>query len=278
MTVVTPDNAVPWLRAQAERVDALQGNTRERALLDWARFMAASAPNMTLGMLTDDIGRISREALATLKRNLATDTPAKAWADADPAVGRASIAALVGLKDHAAAWYATMPMRHIRYEDRDWIGGALGSERLLAWKQQDAGYRWCHLDIVDVILWDPATNEARVMGEHISSPRIVMPARTDTLYVFGSAAAFFKAWAKRRVDALMHHQSMHRDFGPHDFEDTHNEAPGALIVGDIARAVWPSCDAATLIPAAGCEPAALQDCIMRSAGLPTIQTRKAARG
>lgn len=278
MTVAAPDSAVPWLRAQAERVDALQGDARERALLDWARFMDARLSNMSLGMVQDEIGRVSREAWKAFERNLAKDTPAKAWADADPAIGRASIAALVGLKDHAAAWYATMPMRHIRYEDRDWIGGALGSERLLAWKQQDAGHRWCHLDIIDVILWDPATNEARVMGEHISSPRIVMPARTDTLHVFGSPAAFFKAWARRRVDALMHHQSMAAAHGALDFEDTHNEAPGALIVGDIGRAVWPSCDAATLIPAAGCEPAALQECIMRSAGLPTIQTRKAARG
>jgi hypothetical protein len=129
-----------------------------------------------------------------------------------------------------------------------------------------------------VILWDPATNEARVMGEHISSPRIVMPARTDKLPVFGSPVAFFKAWVQRRNAALLRHQSMTATHGALDYEDTHNEAPGALIVGDIANAVWPSCDAAQVFPAHGCHPDALRDCILRSAGLPQIMTRKGWRG
>lgn len=275
MTVAAPDSAVPWLRAQAERIDALQGYERNAALLQWARYLGTGA---IVGVCQDDLGRITREASEAFAAALAKDTPAKAWANADPAIGRASIARLTGIQDHAAAWYATMPMRHIRYEDRDWIGGALGSERLLAWKQQDAGHRWCHLDIVDVILWDPATNEARVMGEHISSPRIVMPARCDVLPVFGSPVAYFKAWVQRRIRALMHHQSMAVTHGAFDYEDTHNEAPGALIVGDIAAAVWPACDASKIAPAAGCNPDTLRDCIMRSANLPTIITGKRKRG
>lgn len=275
MTVAAPDNAAPWLHAQAARIDALQGYERNVALLQWARYLGTGA---IVGMCHDDLGRITREASAVFAAALAKDTPGKAWADADPAIGRASIARLTGIQDHAAAWYATMPMRHIRYEDRDWIGGAIGSERLLAWKQQDAGHRWCHLDIIDVVLWDPATNEARVMGEHISSPRIVMPARTDKLPVFGSPVAFFKAWVQRRIAALVRHQSMTASHGGLDYEDTHNQSPGALIVGDIAKAAWPACDASRIIPFTGCDPVALQDCIWRSAGLPTIETRKAARG
>lgn len=275
MTVAVPDNHTPWLHAQAARIDALQGYERNAALLQWARYLGTGA---IVGLCQDDLGRITREASAVFAAALAKDTPGKAWADADPAVGRASIARLSDIEGHPAAWYATLPFRTLRYDDRDWIAAAVGSERLLAWKQQDAGHRWCHLDITDVILWDPLKNEARIMGEHPSSPRIVTPARRERLAVYAAPDAFFSAWAARRIEALVHHQSMTATHGALDYEDSHNEMPGALIVGDIGRATWPACDAAQVAPAAGCDPDALRDCIMRSAGLPTILTRKRARG
>lgn len=273
--MIAPLNAKEALSSKVAHIDNLSGYQREIALIRFARFHSGAH---LLAFCKDDIGRIAREAVDALARNLRKETPGRRWNNADPEIGRKSINRLLGVENHPESWFATIPFRSIEYQDTHWIAAAIGCHRILAWKAHASGNGWCHLDIRAVLLWDPVTNSVRLMGEHASSSQVVMPAPVDTLAVFGSPATFFRAWAQSRIRALMLHRQSGDVNGIVDREDTHNEMPGALIVGDIEHAIWPTCAAQRVVSVAGADPVALRQCIIRSAHLPSVVAGEMANG
>lgn len=246
----------------------LPDEDRHEALVWWARSPLWGAPLM---LCLDWQGRIARDAYRALKRELAADTPGRRWNMLEPSVGRASIHRLLALTGDPAAIYAAAPFRSWTDDDgRAWIAGAIGCPPYF---DNDAALRWEHLDITDVILWDPRTNEARIAGEHASTSVFVMPEQPDPrLTIWGDCGAFFRAWAARRVRTGKLWIMRARGEWQHPIDEpADGNLPGGLLIGDAFRARWPVTDSTTIVAGAGLSATELHAAAFRAARLPVFE-------
>ena len=257
-----------------EQIRALEEPERGDALLWWAR---SPYWHTVLMMAEGWHGALAREAWRVLKRNLDADTPGRRWDKLDHGVGRASITRLLGMEGDAGAYYATAPFRSwIDDDQRPWIAGAIGAPPIFG----DAAMSWLHLDIREVILWDPRANEVRLAGEHASYAGFVMPDHAPVrLTVWGDGRAFFRAWAAARAQQFKVLQAAARGEWKHPAAELPDSGlPGALLIGSIGRARWPSCDAETVIAGPGLAAGELQAAAIRAANLPSFEGGSRGRG
>lgn len=265
------DEATAYLVNLMEEIRDLPNEQRPDALLWWARSRWWHPAGM---IMTGWQGALHRDAYRVLERCLAADTPARRWNNSDWRVGRASIARLVGVEGHPAAIYATIPFR--TWDDgagRSWIAGAVGCMPML---DIDEVAAWNHLDISDVILWDPRTNDTRLVGEHRSQSVIIAPDAPDAdpsgrLTVYADGAAFFADWARRRAGLGLRIRDKAEGRWTHPLVEPRDSGlPGALIVGPTGKARLPRDLAQTIVAGPGVTAGDLHAAAVRAANLPTI--------
>lgn len=252
---------------------ALPAEERHETLSEWAR---SPLWDPLLMMLQGEHGRIARAAWAALRTDLASDTPGRRWDAIPHALGRASIERLLGVQDDPNRVYAGIAFRTwIDDDERSWIAGAIGACPVF---DTDATMRWTHLEIRDVILWDPRTNEVRLVGEHHSQAMFVMPTYPEPrLKVWADGAAFFRAWARKRANKVHVWRSSKGGHPAPEYPGA--DLPGALLVGDIRHARWPGdAGAATVVAGPGITAAELQWAAIRAANLPIFEGGASARG
>lgn len=259
-----------------EQIAALPVDERHAVLVCWAR---SDRWHAGLMLCTGWQGALAREAWKAFKRDTEADTPARSWNLIDHAVGRESIIRLLGLEGDRCASYATAAFKGMVDDDgRGWIAGAIGCP---PWLDADRLCAWRHLDITDVILWDPRTGEGRIAGEHSSCARMTLPhIQGDRLTVFGDVAAFFQAWAAARCQTA-HRASWARmpgEWAHSVIEPDDGGLPGALIIGSPDRLSWGGVTAATVVAGPGTTRRALQDAALRAARLPAFEENGGARG
>jgi hypothetical protein len=176
----------------------------------------------------------------------------------------------------AGSGYAAAAFKIIVDGGVHYIAGAVGCPPHL---NVDAVINWHPFDISDIILWDPLTDECRVMGEAKSATRIVMPYNVDArldLYHAAQPFRFFRAWAERR--AVFWEQNRRRlsdawastSYEPHD-----SNIPGAFVQGDINKVQWALIDTSFIRADESIDPKALKRAIYRAKRIPEI-TRLAA--
>lgn len=246
----------------------LADDERHEALVWWARSPYWGAPLM---LCVGWQGKLARAAYAALKRDLEADTPGRRWNELDWKVGRASIARLLGLADSPFGFYATFPFRTWPDDDgRTWIAGAVGCEPLTDTAKM---LRWNHLDIREVILWDPRTNEAQIAGEHRSTSMFILPdMQEQRVAVWGDCGAYFRAWAARRLrTAQLARMRVNGEWAHPIAEPADGSLPGWLLVGECLRARWPYTDASKITAEAGITVTELKAAAHRAARLPVFE-------
>lgn len=216
-------------------------------------------------------GRLAREACRALHRELGTDTPGRQWDRLPAGAGRNSIIRLLGLANAPAAYYAAAPFKTWVDDDGcSWIAGAIGTS---CYGDFEKARFWTHLDIRDVILWDPRTNRAMLAGEHQSVSRFVLPDHPENrLKVWGDCGAFFRAWAAERARVgLLLNKKARGEWRHPVAEADDGGLPGALLIGDYARAHWPCVDVRSVAAREGIAPGQLHFAVMRAAGVPHFE-------
>lgn len=266
------EDALVELMAEIARVPP---EHKAETLIEWAR---SEFWHPLLMMCVGWQGDVARAAGRALKRALDKDTPGRRWDLCDHSVGRSSIHRLLGMQGNASACYACLPFRTWIDDDaRSWIAAAIGIQPIY---DLEAAQKWRHLDIRDVILWDPRTNEARLAGEATSFSGFVMPERLDTtLKVWGDAGAYFRAWATLRARQFGILRSAATGAWNHPASELPDSGmPGALLIGNAMRARWPSPDVGSVIAGPGLTPAELQYAAIRAANLPNFEGGTRGRG
>lgn len=218
-------------------------------------------------MLCEDWqGKVAREADRALQTDLAADSPGRAWFNAAVSIGRAGIHRLLGIGQVPGCAYASAPFRTLEYDERSWIAAAIGAVV--------GDLRWTHLDIRDVILWDPRTGETRLYGDAPRQPHLVVPdICDDRVRVYSDARAYFAAWAARRLlTAQSKGEWLHPVAVPRD-----GNLPGILVLGDLHQSGWSYVHAETLIADAGINQHDLYRAVLASRGMPSIEGGSGAR-
>lgn len=262
------DDTLGTFVALLEELRDLEGHDRRDALAEWVR----SAWWTPCGMILEGWqGELHREAYRCLSADLEADIPGRRWNQADYSAGRDTIARLLGAEGFKHRLYATLPFRLIwTQEDEPWIGGAIGCPPALDAEKYGA---WEHIDIRHVILWNPKTNQTRLLGDEEQPSHLVMPEPVPPeLEVFSDTRAFFSAWARQRAAyagmAQLHQLPESRD----------GHLPGALVVGSIEKVRFPIHAADTLVARRPLSRAALRNAVLRSANLPKIEEASVAHG
>lgn len=275
-----PDIEDEEVEALFAALDALEGHERYSNLIAWARSSAFSGagliPCSWMGPKYADMVRINREAFGLLRAALDKETPGKAWHAAwNPADRKVICRHLKIDPADPLAFFATFPFRVIRNEgERPWIAAAIGCRRIMdpASKEHAPGYDWLHIDIDDVILWNPRSGEVKVAGD--PDRRLVECANYDDgrYTVFADPFSFFRAWADRRAEfgarVKAARASKHVLIST---EAVDNCMPGALVIGDLDRVHWRDLDAAVLVAGPGVDPVKLNRAIFRTARLPRVE-------
>lgn len=205
------------------------GPDRHVVLSRWARSDLWGAPLM---LCEGWQGKVAREAYDALQHDLSADTPGKAWNAADFRIGRASIHRLLGIGVEAGCAYASAPFRTIEHDGQSWIGGAIG--------EVVGNIRWTHLDIRDVILWNPRTGETRLFGDAPGQATLVRPDECGgDVAVYGDPQAYFAAWAARRLNTAKLMTAKARGTWAHPVaEPRDGNLPGILVIGAIDQPEW----------------------------------------
>lgn len=254
-------------------MNALEGQERYGALLQWARSEWWSP---ILMMCEGDQGKMAREAWRTLKAELDADTPARRWAKSDIGAGRASIKRLLCPEAASGADYACLPFRiYWTQEDEPWIAGAVGCPPVFDLERLK---RWEHLDISDVILWNPKSNAVQLAGD--AGRSLIQPYCPDgAIQVYDHDGRFFRAWAANRLATWALGQKKQRGEWLHPVTEPRDGGlPGVLAIGGIERQQWSSLCAEKLIAPVGADPRVLRRAVIASANLPRIEEAARANG
>ena len=223
---------------------------RHATLSAWAR---SPAWHPVLMICEGWQGKLGLEAYRAREADLASPTVGRAWWDANPSYGRGSIYRLLDVPHEAGAQLATMPFRIMRYDEHDWIAGAVGYQMPNAY--------WTHLDITDVVLWSPRTNETRLYGDVKGDRALIIPELLDDApVVYSDGHNFMKAWAAKRLA-----------------EKRDGDLPGILAVGGLHQN-WASLGAETLLAGPCVDKQQLGRAVMASARLPGVREASFARG
>jgi len=119
-----------------------------------------------------------------------------------------------------------------------------------------------HLDIDQVLLWNPKTNQISIMGD--DTPQI-FGAVTDKIY--GDPKRFLQDWACNLAMQFTAHKSQ-RDQKWKSAPQEVDCCPGALIVGDLAKIRWPLMDMPKRIECFDIDAKKVSSAILKSANLP----------
>lgn len=174
-----------------------------------------------------------------------------------------------------SAGFACACFRVIADDGVTYIAGAVGCpphsdlERFINWTPDD---------ISNVILWNPRTNDTRILGEARSQTVLISPeSREGMITVYQDAFAFFRAWCERRAEFIVRRQGVITNGWLHPMPEPRDSfIPGALVVGDLAKVKeWPRLSEATLIPGPGVSEDDLKKSVWRSAEIPTVNMRHA---
>lgn len=254
-------HTVETLLAVIDAIAAIEDpRARHDELIAWARSDLWHSGGM---FLEGKAGAMHREAAAALKGEYETATPAKRWYDAGTETGRASIRRLLG-QEGDDGFYATAPFRTMQDDGETLIGAAVGCQPLLDARAFGA---WLHIDIADVILWNPRTNKARLAGDHHSAPALITPwVPFDRLVVYADPLAFFRAWAAERAETIKRHRTWATSI--HEARD--GGLPGALAIGRLDRMPWLSIHAPTLLSGPGVSKRDLSAAVLSAAHLPSV--------
>lgn len=213
-------------------------------------------------------------AMKVWARDMAVETPGRAWFHAPYMHGRSSIAAAlkVDRADPLAA-YATLPFRILNIDDQNWIAGAIGCPPAVSGKISV----WCHLDISDVVLWNPRTGALRVAGEPANAPCLIgvgtAGASQAEVVVYDSGYAFFRAWVERRANFLAGFLAARESrTSVIPTEPACGNVPGLLAIGKLDALPWFDVGAAVLKTDGGIDPGKLKSAIFRAARLPRVAT------
>jgi len=239
--------------ALLEELNALTDD-RHATLSEWAR---SPAWHPVLMICEGWQGKLAREAYKARETDLASATVGRAWWDAKPELGRASIHRILEINPEPGAFFASMPFRVMRYDEQDWIGGAVGFVA--------GGPYWTHLDISDVVLWSPRTHETRLWGDAKGERALIgADAEMDSPVVYADGFNFFKAWAALRLASR------------HQPEREGGYLPGVLAVGGLHQR-WSALRVETLLAGPGVDKNQLGRAVMASARLPGVKEASFAR-
>lgn len=228
---------------------------RHAVLSEWAR---SPSWHSVLMICEGWQGKLAREAYRARETDLASPTVGRAWWDSSPTHGRGSIYRLLEVPNEPGAQYATMPFRVMRYDEQDWFGGAVGFVM--------GDPYWTHLDITEVVLWSPRTNETRLYADVKGDRSLVLPETLDAApVIYGDGHNFMKAWAAKRLAEK------------HQPEKRCGNLPGVLAVGGLHQN-WSSLEAETLLAGPGVDNNQLGRAVMASARLPVVKEASFARG
>lgn len=259
-----------------EEIDALEGTERHQALVYWAR---SEMYHPLMGMFEGRPGIVARQAHKALRLDFDADTPAKRWSEASPFVGKESIDRLLGEEPAPSgkriARYSTWPFRTMTDSDGNAvIGAAVGCHD--PWTMDP----YHHLDITDVLEWNPRTGKVKVSGEHCSADCLIMPyVAPDKLTIYKEPLSFFRAWVenRRRTDALLKEKAAGKWVHP-VAEPKDGGLPGALAIGRLDRLQWRTLHIREIEAGPGLERSALRNALIASLNLPQITGGNSARG
>lgn len=234
-----------------DEIDALDGFARDAALLDLQR---SDAWRPALLFLRDGRGKVARESFRAGR-----GTPeAQTWCAAKPNAP-AIMRALRIDRDQSGSSYACDAFRVVADDGHNWIAGAVGAPPSLARST------WLPADISDVILWNPRTNETRVLGDR--DPTVIAP-YDDVITVYADGYAFFRAWADARAEVWGRAVARRDNKWVHPVTEIAT-VPAAIVIGDIAKVRrWPN--ATTLIAGPGIDADALRRSVWDSYNVPRV--------
>lgn len=199
---------------------------------------------------------------------LRKDGPAKTWWNAD--LNRAPIFRALRIDcNEEGAGYAATPFRVAKVNDRWLILAAYPAPSVF-----DPVADW--LDIKTVIAWEPNSDTAHVLGD--PEPQLVGNLSDEANVIFASPRAFFQAWAMRRAQFYARLQATKGKTWRIEAREA-DEVPGALLIGDLAKAPLSPSTMPEHIECHGLDPQALNRAILRAARLPRVvaaQTMKRA--
>lgn len=186
------------------------------------------------------------------------DTPAKTWWNVD-GVHKAVYRALRIDGADPTARFACEPFRYLLLDGQHLILAAWPTPRILGPVDDD----W--LGIEHVLAWDPVSNTARSLTD--DAPHLFGAFRDETNTLFADPRAFFQSWAIARAQfAVRHRQMRGKDW--HALPEEHDLAPGALLIGDLAKVRLAPSALPEHIECVGIDPQTVNRAIMRAARLP----------
>lgn len=202
--------------------------------------------------------------------------PSEIWHHTPYAHHRAAIfkALQIDPRDPSAG-FSCAQYRVVANEGVTYIAGAVGCPPHL---DLERFKDWTPDAISDVILWNPRTNDVRILGEAKSQTVLIAPVHAETITVYQDARAFFRAWCERRAAHYVRHQGVISRQWLHPMpEPADSFIPGAFVCGSLSAVKgWHRLSDATLLPGPGCAEDELRKSVWRSADIPKVITRKAA--
>lgn len=186
-------------------------------------------------------------------------SPQKAWFDASLDHRAAIYRALQISPSEEYAAYAIAPFRMARNEDGAW-------RVLAAWPCPPlfTADIWDWLNIDEVIEWNPTSDTAIVLGDPV--PQIVGNLSDDANQIHASPRAFFQQWAIRRARFCATREKFSNHWTKPPAE--RDEAPGALVIGDLAKIKVNPATMPEHIECHGVDARDLNRAILRAAHLP----------
>lgn len=161
--------------------------------------------------------------VAAYSHEIRKDCPAKLWWDYaayHPAIARA----LKINRQQTGGVYALAPFRLWHDGERHLILAAYPAPRILGPIDMD------HLDIQNVLAWNPITDEAQILGE-VSPTMFGAAGETERPFtLYQSPRAFLTDWAINRAHAYVRITELRKNRWS-DAEDR-DTPPGALVIGN----------------------------------------------
>lgn len=227
-------------------------------------FGGGDADEMTAG---EEIGL--HNFVSSYEYALKQDTPAKRWWDASVSDRAPVYRALRVDPEEFGASYACLPFRYMVVDGRHLIAVAYPCPRVFIPIDAD------QLCIEDVLLWSPTDDTVEFMGQSEGESRLVGNLDSPTRNTLSQAAPalfarprmFFQNWAQARAQWLALRQQTMRDKW-HVTPSEGDEAPGSLIVGDLARIRFGTADLPDNFDCVGIDAQSVNRAILRGARLP----------
>lgn len=196
---------------------------------------------------------------------LGKDSPGKMWWHAE-AMHPAIFRALRIDRNEEAALFAAQPFRLHRADGMVRILVALPAPRILGPVDMD----WLGIDTV--LSWDPLTDTAEVLDDAGTGLAGSIRRDLDTLTVYGSPFAFFRALAEDRAQWAVARQMIAGDWRHKPTEP--DFSPGLLVIGELDKVRWPLHHMPADVLTHGIDAKALNRVLLRQARIPRAIPRR----